>query len=155
MNRRQRRLRDIGAREWWLMARVCVVVSMLSVLIRLCGVPALLRLCALRAPRPPDDDARVVACVDRVLGRLPGLSRSPCLKRSLTLYRFLGATATDLQFCLGVRYAEPPHPGRRSRRLSGHAWLLRNGLPYLEANHRGVERFRVIYSYPTRERSVA
>jgi hypothetical protein len=155
MSLRRRRLREVGLREWWLMARICVVVSMLPVLIRACSVPGLLRLCALRAPRPPDDEALVVACVNRVLGRHPALPRSPCLKRSLTLYRFLGAAAADLQFCLGVRYAEPPHRERRSLRLSGHAWLLRNGVPYLEADHLGVERFRVIYCHPTRERSVA
>jgi hypothetical protein len=155
MSRRGARLRDIGVREWWLMARVGVVVSALSVLIRLCGVPGLLRLCAWRAPRPPDDEALVVACVDRVLGRHPGSGRSPCLKRSLVLYRYLGARATDLEFCLGIRYAGAPDPGHGIRRLDGHAWLLRNGVPYLEPNQRGVERFRVIYRYPTRERSLA
>jgi hypothetical protein len=137
------------------MARVCVVVSILAVLVKVCSVPGLLRLCALRAPHPPDDETLVVVCVNRVLGRHPALAGNPCLKRSLTLYRFLGAAATDLQFCLGVRYADAPDPGRRSRRLSGHAWLLRNGVPYLEGNHRSLERFRIIYRYPVRGRSVA
>ena len=61
MSRRARRLRDIGVREWWLMARVGVVVSALAVLIRLCSVPGRLRLCAWRPPPPPDDQARLVA----------------------------------------------------------------------------------------------
>jgi hypothetical protein len=155
MSRRARHLREISAREWWLMLRVGVVVSVLSILIRMCTVPGLLRLCAWRAPRPPQNEALVVTCVDRVLGRHPAFARSPCLKRSLTLYRFLGATATDLQFCLGVRYAAAPDPARRLRPLDGHAWLLRNGAPYLEPNQRGVERFRIIYRYPTHERSLA
>lgn len=137
------------------MARVGLVVSALSVVIRLCSVPGLLRLCAWRAPDPPADEALVVTCVDRVLGRHPGSGRSPCLKRSLVLYRYLGARATDLQFCLGVRYAGAPAPARGARRLDGHAWLLRNGVPYLEPNQRGVERFRIIYRYPTSERSLA
>jgi hypothetical protein len=155
MRARLNRVRQFTVHEWWLMARVWLVVSMISVLVRICGVPSLLRLCVLRAPRPPDDEALVVACVDRILRRHPGLSRSPCLKRSLTLYRFLGAAATDLQFCLGVRYAEGPRTERQARRLSGHAWLLRNGVPYLEPNHLGVERFRLIYRYPARRERLA
>jgi hypothetical protein len=155
MMNRLRRLREIGVRDWWLMARVFVVASILPIMTRLCSVPRLLRLCAAGAPRPPADVARVVTCVDRVLGRHPGLSRSPCLRRSLTLYRFLGATATDLHFCLGVRYTEDPHPARPARRLAGHAWLVRNGVPILEGNHQRVGRFRVIYRYPKSERSVA
>jgi len=143
-----------GVREVLLTARVWAFVSLLSVLVRLCSVPRLLRLCALRAPRPPVDAARIVACVERVLARHPVISRSPCLKRSLTLYRFLGARATDIQFCLGVRYANAPHP-RRTRQIQGHAWLLRNGMPYLELDHQHVRRFRVIYRYPARERSLA
>jgi transglutaminase superfamily protein len=143
-----------GIREVLLVARVWAFVSLLSVLVRLCSVPRLLRLCALGAPRPPADAARIVACVERVLARHPVISRSPCLKRSLTLYRFLGARATNVQFCLGVRYANTPHP-RRTRQIQGHAWLLRNGMPYLERNHLHVRRFRVIYRYPARERSVA
>lgn len=137
------------------MARVWAFVSLLSVLVRLCSVPRLLRLCALCAPRPPADAARIVACVERVLAtRHSVISRGPCLKRSLTLYRFLGARATDIQFCLGVRYANAPPP-RRTRQIQGHAWLLRNGMPYLERDHQHVRRFRVIYRYPARERSVA
>jgi hypothetical protein len=71
------------------------------------------------------------------------------------LYRFLGATATDLQFCLGVRYADGPHSGPPVRRLAGHAWLTRNGQPYLESDQRGIERFRVMYQYPARTQRVA
>ncbi len=143
-----------GVRETLLMARVWAFVSLLSVLVRLCSVPRLLRLCGLRAPRPPADAARIVACVERVLARRAVISRSLCLKRSLTLYRFLGAQAADIQFCLGVRYADAPH-SRRTRQIQGHAWLLRNGMPYLERDHYHVRRFRVIYRYPVRERSVA
>jgi len=155
MSRGPSTLRAVSLQEVLLTVRVWVFVSLLGCLVRLCGVPRLLRLSALRAPRPPEDEALVVACVDRVFARHPGISRSPCLKRSLTLYRFLGAAVSDLQFCLGVRYAEAAPPGRRARRLAGHAWLLRNGLPYLESDHSHVRRFRVIYRYPTGERSAA
>jgi hypothetical protein len=146
-------------RERLLTARIWTFMWTLHVLVKLCGVPRLLRLCALRAPRPPADPRRVVACVDRVLERHRGLSRSPCLKRSLTLYRFLGAEATELEFCLGVRYADQPRerPGelQAQRQLQGHAWLLRHGMPYLELDHQHVRRFRVIYRYPVRQRTHA
>jgi hypothetical protein len=148
-----RRVTLARLRETLLTARVWTFVQLLPLLVRLCGVPRLLGLCALRAPRPPEDPRRVVACVDRVLARHHGLSRSPCLKRSLTLYRFLGAKATELEFCLGVRYADRPRAGSAERQLQGHAWLLRHGMPYLELDHQHVRRFRVIYRYPARQRS--
>lgn len=143
-----------GVRDVLLIARIWAFISLLSVLVRLCSVPRLLRLCGLGAPRPPADAARILACVERALARHPVNSRSACLNRSLTLYRFLGARATDIQFCLGVRYANARDP-RRPGQLQGHAWLLRNGLPYLEVDHYHVRRFRVIYRYPPRERRVA
>jgi hypothetical protein len=140
-----------GVGERLLALRVRVFVWILRLLIRRGSVPRLLRLAALRAPSPPADVPRVVRCVDRVLADAAA-SRNACLARSLTLYRFLGGEAADLQFCLGVRYAQP---GRGSRRIAGHAWLTRYGLPYLEQDHFHVYRFRVIYRYPPRQRSVA
>jgi hypothetical protein len=145
-----RRLRRLTPADCWLMVRVGVVASILPVVVRLCSVPSLLRLCALRAPRPPAEEALVVTCVDRVLARHPGLRRNPCLRRTLLLYRFLGARATDLEVCLGVRYTDA-EPRDRRRRLAGHAWLIRHDAPYLEPDRRGVDPFRVIYRYPTRQ----
>jgi hypothetical protein len=155
MSGRRMTLGTARAREALLRARVWTFLWVLHVLVKRCGVPRLLRLCALRAPRPPADARRVVACVERVLEHHRGLSRSPCLKRSLTLYRFLGAEATELEFCLGVRYADRPGAGPGARPLQGHAWLLRHGMPYLELDHQHVRRFRVIYRYPARQRSHA
>jgi hypothetical protein len=151
MNRAPLPPRAAGLREALLTARIWTFVFVLSLLVRRCSVPRLLRLCALRAPRPPEDDTLVVACVDRVLARHPGMPRSPCLKRSLTLYRFLGGPAADLQFCLGVRYPEAPRPAREPQRLQSHAWLLRGGAPYLELGHPHARRFREIYRHPARE----
>ena len=151
MNRAQLAPCVAGFRAALLTARIWTFVSVLSVLGRRCSVPRLLRLCALRAPCPPEDDAFVVACVESVLARHPGMPRSPCLKRSLTLYRFLGGPASDLEFCLGVRYAEGQRPGHQPRQLEGHAWLLRDGAPYLELDHPHGRRFRLIYRHPARE----
>ena len=136
-----------GIADRLLALRVRLFVWILQLSIRRCGVPRLLRLAALRAPRPPADVPRVVGCVDRVLSH-QAASHNACLARSLTLYRFLGGEAAEVQFCLGVRYAKP---AGGSRRIAGHAWLTRHGLPYLEQDHFHVYRFRVIYRYPPRQ----
>ena len=143
--------RVAGLREVFLIARIWTFVCVLSVLVRRCSVPRLLRLCALGAPRPPEDDALVVDCVESVLARHPAMPRSPCLKRSLTLYRFLGGPAANLQFCLGVRFTEGPDSARERHRFESHAWLLRDGAPYLEVGHPHERRFREVYRHPSRE----
>src|SRR5262249_40354933 len=147
------RSRSFGAmlRQVSLMARIWVFVSVLPGLLRVRGLPRLLRLCALGGPPPPADPAFVAAQVERVLARHPATSRSLCLKRSLALYRFLGGPATDLQVCFGVRYAGDASAGTTSRRLEGHAWLLRKGVPYLEGDDPCGRRFRETYRYPSRE----
>jgi hypothetical protein len=151
MRRAVLRSRDAGLRQALLTARIWVFVSILPVLLRVCSLPRLLRWCALGAPRPPDDAAPVTACVERVLARHPATSRSFCLKRSLALYRFLGGPTADIQVCIGVRYGEAAGPGTPSqRRLQGHAWLLRNGVPYLERSDPYAERFRETYRHPSR-----
>jgi hypothetical protein len=142
--------------EIFLLARIWTFVSVLPALLAVCSVTRLLRLCDLGAPRPPEDPSVVVACVGSVFARHPGGSRSPCLKRSLTLYRFLGGPASGVQVCFGVRYAaEGPSPGQRWPQLEGHAWLLRGGAPYLEMGDPDFRRFRVIFLHPRREPSIA
>jgi transglutaminase superfamily protein len=142
--------------ETFLMVRIWTFVSVLPALLAICSVTRLLRFCDLAAPRPPEDPSLIVACVGSVFARHPGASRSLCLKRSLTLYRFLGGPASGLQVCFGVRYAaaEPP-PGRRGRQLEGHAWLIRSGAPYLETGDPDLRRFRVIFVHPSRKSRVA
>jgi hypothetical protein len=142
--------------EIFLLARIWTFVSVLPALLAVCSVTRLLRLCDLGAPRPPEDPSVVVACVGSVFARHSGASRSPCLKRSLTLYRFLGGPASGVQVCFGVRYAaEGPLPGQRWPQLEGHAWLLRSGAPYLETGDPDFRRFRVIFLHPRREPSIA
>jgi hypothetical protein len=139
-----------------LIVRIWAFVSVLPALLAVCSVPRLLRACDLGAPRPPADPPLVVACVGSVFARHPAVSRSLCLKRSLTLYRFLGGPASGLQVCFGVRYAAGgPPPGQRWGRLEGHAWLLKQGAPYLETGDPDLRRFRVIFRHPSREPAIA
>ena len=147
-----------GARtaEILLIMRIWAFVSVLPALLAVCSVTRLLRACDLGAPRPPADPSLVVACVGSVFARHPGSSRSLCLKRSLTLYRFLGGPASGLQVCFGVRYAAGgPRPGQRWGQIEGHAWLLKNGAPYLEMGDPDFRRFRVIFCHPSREPGIA
>ena len=65
------RHRPCGAtlREVLLIARIWAFVSLLAVLLRVCGVTRLLRLCGLRAPHRPEDAPSITACVEGVLAR--------------------------------------------------------------------------------------
>ncbi len=153
---RLRRSRGRRLAEIFLMVRIWAFVSVLPALLAVCSVTRLLRVCDLGAPRPSEDPSLIVACVGSVFARHPRTSRSLCLKRSLTLYRFLGGPASGLHVCFGVRYAaEGPPPGQRWRHLEGHAWLLRNGAAYLETGDPDLRRFRVIFLHPSREPSIA
>lgn len=139
-----------------LMVRIWGFVSILPVLLAICSVPRLLRICDLGAPPPPADPSLVVACAGSVFARHPLAARSPCLKRSLTLYRFLGGPAGGLQICFGVRYAAGgPLPGRHGPQIEGHAWLVKSGTPYLEMGDPDLRRFRVIFLHPSHEPSIA
>jgi len=135
-----------------LFVRIWTFVSILPLLLRLCSLPRLLQLCTAAARAHPTDDDLVVACTDFVLRRRMWNPRGPCLARSLTLYRFLGGEAANLEICFGVKYEDGQPPYRSVRRLLGHAWLVRNGELYLERDTHQTRRFRVVYRHPGRER---
>jgi len=76
------------------------------------------------APAPFDDE-QFAAWVDRSLRRLPGPWRHTCLKRSAVLFYLLRHAGRPVQLCIGVRRDD-------EGRLTAHAWLTREGQPYLE-----------------------
>ena len=104
------------------------------------------RLCAWleRSRRPAValavDPAALAAWVDRLLYALPGPWRHTCLKRSAILYHLLRRTGLPVELCIGVR-RESAGP------LTAHAWLIREGAPYLEraespsTTHTPIARF--------------
>jgi len=104
------------------------------------------RLCAwlerTAAPGRPSalDPAALAAWVDRLLYALPGPWRHTCLKRSAVLYHLLRRAGLPVELCIGVRRV-PEGP------LTAHAWLIREGAPYLEreasssATHTPIARF--------------
>jgi hypothetical protein len=78
--------------------------------------------------------------VDRLLCALPGPWRHTCLKRSAILYHLLRRSGLPVELCIGVR-RDAAGP------LTAHAWLIRDGIPYLEraespsTTHTPIARF--------------
>ncbi|MGE0351605.1 MAG: lasso peptide biosynthesis B2 protein [Gemmatimonadales bacterium] len=74
--------------------------------------------------------------VDSLLGRLPPPWRRTCLTRSTVLYHLLGRPGGGVELCIGVRQEEGG--------MAAHAWLERNGEPYLEAAPDECRSYEVI-----------
>ncbi len=92
------------------------------------------------APSELDDEA-LAAYVAGVLRRLPAPWRRTCLRQSVVMYRLLRRAGRPVALCIGVRREGPV--------LSAHAWLLRDGAPYLEADPSHSARYSVIASFPS------
>ena len=72
--------------------------------------------------------------------------RSPlglCLRRSLTRYHFLRGMGVPVQVHFGARLVGD----KADRDVTGHAWLVRNGRPYYEAEENWRD-FTVILRWP-------
>lgn len=111
-----------------LSARMAVWVVLVSCLARVLPLPRAHALVArrVRAARSssPDTPARLARAMDRVL-RLDVLSfKRSCWRRALVLHRFLALHGIDSRVTFGVRQVDG--------QLRGHAWLERDGRPFLE-----------------------
>ena len=82
----------------------------------------------------------IAVFVDRILGHRLLMRRQLCLRRSLVLYRFFRKLGLDVQINFGVA------PPGRSGRLKAHAWLSREGKPFLEGRETH-EGFDLIHTY--------
>ncbi len=94
-------------------------------------------------PRAGVDDRVLARWVDRLLRRLPGPWRRTCLKRAGVLYYLLRRAGRPVELCIGVRRpTDAP--------LSAHAWLQRDGAPYLESDPDGTHAHTLIahFSHP-------
>lgn len=99
-----------------------------------------------RAParaRPGDgpDDASLASWVDGALRRLPRPWRRTCLKRAAVLYHLLRRAGRPVEMWIGVR-----RDG--DGRVAAHAWLMRDGAPYLEPPGATVTLHTVIARFP-------
>lgn len=70
-----------------------------------------------------DDVVRIAELTERLL-RNRRVPRTTCLQRALTRYAMLGRRGVATTFVVGVREGSAP--------LVGHAWLEKDGQPFLE-----------------------
>jgi hypothetical protein len=96
-----------------------------------------------RAPAVELDDAALARWVDRVLHALHGPWRHTCLRRAAVLYGLLRRAGRPIELVIGVR-----RDAGTAGRLSAHAWLERDGAPYLEADPAIAARHTVIARFP-------
>jgi hypothetical protein len=87
------------------------------------------------------DDAALSACVAGILRRLPPPWRYTCLRRSVVLYHLLRRAGRDISLNIGVRKSG-------AGALQAHAWLVRDGVPYLEPDREEHRAFSVIATFP-------
>lgn len=92
-------------------------------------------------PSPPLPLERVVGWVDILLHRLPWPWRFTCLKRAAVLYALFRRSGMQVELWIGVRRDS-------DGALAAHAWLVRDGAPYLEALADSLSTFQVIARFP-------
>ena len=112
-----------------LSARMALWVVLVSLLARLMPLPLAHRLVSTRVrtrPHGPSADApaRLARAIDRLLRLDVLVYRRSCWRRALVLHRFLALHGIDSRVNFGLK--------RTTGELQGHAWLERDGQPFLE-----------------------
>ena len=88
---------------------------------------------------PPDE---VIAdWVTATLQVLPGPWRNTCLRRSVVLLHLLRRAGRPVLLCIGVRRSP-------SGEFTAHAWLLKDGQPYLEPQPSVPADYTLIARFP-------
>lgn len=104
-------------------------VVLVSLLARLMPLPLAHRLVSTRVRTRPnglsaDVPARLARAIDRLLRLDVFVYRRSCWRRALVLHRFLALHGIDSRVNFGLK--------RTTGELQGHAWLERDGQPFLE-----------------------
>jgi hypothetical protein len=114
-----------------LVLRMGAWVIIVSLLIKICPLPRLLRLVTLHPRRsaedhtiPPGELARLL---DHLLRANVWVFTPTCWKRAIILHRYLALNGTATSIVFGVRQSS-------ERILDGHSWLEIEGKPFLEAS---------------------
>lgn len=97
-----------------------------------------------RSPSPPAgdvDDPALAEWVDRVLSRLPPPWKKTCLRRAIVLHYLLRRAGRPADLMIGVKRDE-------QQALAAHAWLVRDGVPYLEPGTDPLGAYQVLTSFP-------
>jgi hypothetical protein len=119
----------------------CAVLPPLVSIASLSRIGAAVGKRPLRASAAGPDDAALSAFVDRVLRRLPPPWRYTCLRRGLVLYHLLSRAGRPVELLIGVRKDA-------GGALAAHAWLVKNGVPYLEKDPAHSAAFTEIARLP-------
>lgn len=88
-------------------------------------------------PAPELDDAVLSGWVDHLMLRLPPPWRRTCLTRGTVMFGLLRRAGRPVGLRIGVR---PVDGGG----VDAHAWLVRDGMPYLEPEPHQPSAFREI-----------
>jgi len=86
-------------------------------------------------------DAALDAYVSRTLRGLPPPWRYTCLRRGIVLYHLMRRAGRSVSLNIGVRKSP-------TGRLQAHAWLVKDGAPYLEPDREEHRAFAIIATFP-------
>lgn len=101
-----------------------------------------------RLPAAGLDDKSLARWVDRLLRNLPGPWKRTCLKRAAVLYHVLRRAGRPVELWIGVHKTG-------AAALGAHAWLVREGAPYLEPHPEHPQQHTVIARFPDTPSAVA
>ena len=122
--------------------RMSAWILVISIAARLVPLPTMLRLAETRrrwAPRAILPAEEIARRIDRVF--LAGLVKDgSCWKRAAVLRRYLLLNGIETEVAFGVK---TPVEGK----VAGHAWLEREGVPFLE---REEPQYVVTFRHPSR-----
>jgi hypothetical protein len=137
-----RPLSDSLSTAWRMRAlATCAVLPPLVSIVSFARISAVVGRIPGRARSSEPDDAALSAYVGGVLRRLPPPWRYTCLRRSVVLYHLLRRAGWEVSLNIGVRKSG-------DGALQAHAWLVKDGAPYLEPNLDEHRAFSVIATFP-------
>jgi hypothetical protein len=117
--------------------RMTAWIAFLTLFGRLLPLKTTLRLLDTRRRGPKRVSAERLAALADAIFRADILHRS-CWKRAAVLRRYLLLNGIETQVVFGIR--------KGAEELAGHAWLERDGTPFLEA---GEPDYVVTFRYPS------
>jgi len=121
----------------------CAVLPPLVSLVSLARIAAAAGSAPARRSLAAPDDEALAAYVGRVLRWLPPPWRYTCLRRSVVLFHLLRHAGRPVALQIGVRR------GPRGS-LAAHAWLVKDGAPYLEPDAEHSAMYAPIAAFPDR-----
>jgi Transglutaminase-like superfamily len=131
--------------------RAATACIMLPPLVKFVSLERLARWATHARQRTHDtiDPALLSDWVTAFLHRLPGPWYPTCLRRTVVLYHLLRRAGLGVELWIGVQREAG------SGALAAHAWLVRDGEPYLEPDDTAPGHYRVIARFPEHLQNVS